>query len=297
MQAIISRRSMARGKGASGNKNMHAMRTVGLQALLVGLSLFTAPQFASAQWAYGYNYPQIVATVDPLHDGKLTNKAPVIALSAQDLAGIVHVMQAMEQPVACNFHEVALNEVLRQLQKESGCGLVIDTRALQDASIGEDSLVTLSLPRQSLRNVLAHILPSLNLDWYPLHGNIRVTTREEAETQLFVAIYPVLDLVQAKDGDATTEDYDSLIELITSTVTPNSWKEGGTGEGTIAPAFGGIAVAQSWRVHEELNNVLTAIRRVKTQQGIIGQQHIHKRDEPADHFATRPTVRTRPQSR
>jgi hypothetical protein len=44
-------------------------------------------------------------------------------------------------------------------------------------------------------------------------------------------------------GGAAMADFDSLIDLITSTVNPDSWKEGGgTGEGTIAPFPTGVYV-------------------------------------------------------
>ncbi len=43
-------------------------------------------------------------------------------------------------------------------------------------------------------------------------------------------------------GGGPQADFDSLIELITSTVEPNSWKEGGVGEGTIAPFPTGVYV-------------------------------------------------------
>ncbi|HTN76342.1 MAG TPA: DUF1598 domain-containing protein [Pirellulaceae bacterium] len=43
-------------------------------------------------------------------------------------------------------------------------------------------------------------------------------------------------------GGGPQADFDSLIELITSTVQPNTWKEGGVGEGTIAPFPTGVYV-------------------------------------------------------
>jgi hypothetical protein len=43
-------------------------------------------------------------------------------------------------------------------------------------------------------------------------------------------------------GGAAMADFDSLIDLVTSTVHPESWKETGTGEGTIAPFPTGVYV-------------------------------------------------------
>jgi hypothetical protein len=53
----------------------------------------------------------------------------------------------------------------------------------------------------------------------------------------------VQDLRQpGAQGGAAMADFDSLIELITSTVHPESWKDTGTGEGTIAPFPTGVYV-------------------------------------------------------
>ena len=41
-------------------------------------------------------------------------------------------------------------------------------------------------------------------------------------------------------GGAASADFDSLIELIESTVAPDTWMENGTGEGDVAPFFNGV---------------------------------------------------------
>jgi len=53
-------------------------------------------------------------------------------------------------------------------------------------------------------------------------------------------------------GGAASADFDSLIDLITSTVDAESWAENGTGEGDIQPFFNGVYVdaAGALRVRE-----------------------------------------------
>ena len=46
-----------------------------------------------------------------------------------------------------------------------------------------------------------------------------ITTPEECESQLTTVLYPVTDLVRFRDSKGEAwEDYDSLIDLITTTV-------------------------------------------------------------------------------
>jgi hypothetical protein len=108
--------------------------------------------------------------------------------------------------------------------------------------------------------------------WMPMRGGLVVTTLEEAETALVVVAYPVFDLVAFQYRGVIREDYDSLIELITVSVQPNTWKDTGVGEGTLEPFPGSSAlvVTASWGVQEEIEALLEALRRVKTKQGIHG---------------------------
>ena len=64
-------------------------------------------------------------------------------------------------------------------------------------------------------------------------------------------------------GGAASADFDSLIDLITSTVDAESWAENGTGEGDIQPFFNGVYVdaAGALRVREATTRTnLTSIR-------------------------------------
>jgi hypothetical protein len=96
-----------------------------------------------------------------------------------------------------------------------------------------------------------------------------ITTPEEAETQLLTKAYPVADLVlPVGQTGAVNADFDSLIELITSTVQPTAWDEVG-GPGSIA-AFDtnmSLVLSQTQEVHEEISDLLEQLRRLKAQQG------------------------------
>lgn len=82
-------------------------------------------------------------------------------------------------------------------------------------------------------------------------------------------------------GGAAAADFDSLIDLITSTVHPDSWKEGGgTGEGTIAPfpTNLSIVVSQTEEVHKDIGDLLEQLRRLQDLQVTIEVRFITLND-------------------
>ena len=88
-------------------------------------------------------------------------------------------------------------------------------------------------------------------------------------------IYPVRDLVLwrvpvLEDGEPRFEaDYDSLIEVITTSVEPESWTDvGGPGSIKEFENSEALVVSQNRRVHREIEQLLTTLRKVKQLQGI-----------------------------
>lgn len=89
-------------------------------------------------------------------------------------------------------------------------------QALRDIALAQD--------RAGARSAASDTLASLRDDRY------RSSAIEQMRTQPGAA------------GGAAAADFDSLIDLITSTVHPETWKEGGTGEGTVEPFPTGVYV-------------------------------------------------------
>ncbi len=79
------------------------------------------------------------------------------------------------------------------------------------------------------------------------------------------------------EGGAASADFDSLIDLITSTVDVESWAENGTGEGDIQPFFNGVYVdaAGALRIgNGQAKQSLTAVR----SRGVRGSTELKKLD-------------------
>jgi general secretion pathway protein D len=80
-------------------------------------------------------------------------------------------------------------------------------------------------------------------------------------------------------GGAAMADFDSLIELIQSTIAPDSWEEVG-GAGTVSEFRGNLSlvISQTQEVHEEIADLLEQLRRLQDLQVTIEVRFINLRD-------------------
>lgn len=172
------------------------------------------------------------------------------------------VRAALERPlpsVGLDFTQTPLEEVAAFLRDEYQIEIQLDVAALEDIGVGPDDAVTVNLRNLSLRSALRHMLDALYLEYVVTNGMLLITSQEDAETHLKVAVYPVSDLVSA---GGPHEDFDSLIDTIISTVASETWAENGGGEAELRPMPPGrLVVSQTERVHEQIAAVLEALRR------------------------------------
>ena len=81
-------------------------------------------------------------------------------------------------------------------------------------------------------------------------------------------------------GGAASADFDSLIELIISTVASDTWAENGGGEAEIRPFPGNLSlvISQTQAVHEEIADLLEQLRRLQDLQVTIEVRFIRLND-------------------
>ena len=81
-------------------------------------------------------------------------------------------------------------------------------------------------------------------------------------------------------GGAALADFDTLIELITTTVAPETWEEvGGTGSIASFPTNLSLVVAQTQEVHEKIVDLLAQLRRLQDLQVTIEVRFITLNDD------------------
>lgn len=195
--------------------------------------------------------------------------AAVPVLSEQQLVAYRTIQQALEAPAECSFEQQPLQEIAQWVGETYRIPVVIDRRALDDAGMGSDTPVTISLQGVSLRAALHHMLRELNLTSVISCEVLKITTLEEAEKNLQTWVYPVADLIaaagSAPDGaDRHADDYYALISTIVATIQPHSWDEVG-GWGMIEPLspWQLLVIAQTQRAHEEITGLLQAMRQAR----------------------------------
>ncbi len=163
--------------------------------------------------------------------------------------------------VTISFEESTIAEVVAYLKTQMDIPVLIDRNHV---GISADATkLSGQFFEMSIRSVLNHLLRQLELTWLPRDGALLITTPEEAEDELLIEIYPVVDLVRFDWAvGPASYDYDSLIDLITSIVAPQAWPTA-SGPGPIDPFRGTITVPQSYEVQQEIRGLLAALRKAK----------------------------------
>jgi hypothetical protein len=107
------------------------------------------------------------------------------------------------------------------------------------------------------------MLEPLGLTYIIQNEVLLITTPETAEAELTTCVYDVRDLQQ---GIRSGLDFDPLIDAIISCISPETWAENGGGEADIRPLQPGfLVVSQTAAVHEEIEELLNAIRELKSR--------------------------------
>ncbi len=173
-----------------------------------------------------------------------------------------------------------LSEFLQQVEDALQFDVELDTKALDVVGIGGDTPITAELSDISLRSALRIVLRDLELTYMISDEVLLITTQEEADASLVVRVYEVGDLVVPEQvpspvvnpyygSGVVAADFDSLIELITTTIAPDRWDEG-TGSGSVCGMqFGDkfvIVLPQTEDVHDQIEDLLKKLRGAKPRR-------------------------------
>ncbi len=178
----------------------------------------------------------------------------------------------LEQLSDADFVETPLSQVLEYMADVTKVQFHLDNRTLTDAGVTSDTPITFHLKNVPFEMMLRLMFRDLNLGYWLDNGVVIVSTAEEVEAHLETRIYRIDDLIIAPSADRVSEStpdtsvrkhykvkYDSLIELIATTVRPTSWACVG-GVGSIAPYRGTLVISQTADVHREILKFLNDLR-------------------------------------
>jgi hypothetical protein len=185
----------------------------------------------------------------------------------------------LNRPTVIDLVDDSFANVIDYLKDYHGIEIQFDRKALEEVGFATDKQVTINLKGVSLRSALKLLLRAEGLTYMVQDEVLLITTPDEAANKLITAVYPVADLVLPPDAPAdyatdrsgaSWADFDSLIDLITSSVQPTTWDEVG-GPGSVAPFENNmtLVISQTEEGHEEIAKVLRTLRSVKTGKGTI----------------------------
>lgn len=254
---------------------MFAALRVAAWGLVVILSCFT-PAMAQ-EGADPFGGPASSAAKRNMPDP--TKVTPVAWAEDQDQR-TSRIQQTLREPldsVGIEVNQAPLHEVISLLRDNYDLQVQLDHAALVDLGLTPDMPIDAHLEDISLGAALRLLLNPHGLAYVVTDEVLLITSEEEALTRLVVAVYPVGDILAVKEGyesaveenDGKTkkrgvEDMDGLINVIISTVAPDSWLENGGGEADIRPLQPGLLIiSQTADVHERIQHLLAALRQAK----------------------------------
>jgi general secretion pathway protein D len=215
------------------------------------------------------------------------------------------IERKLAAPVSLNFHDAPLQQVVADLRAFHAINIVLDRPALQEDGVSLNTPVSVQLEDVPLKSALNLILHNVHLAYVVKDDVLHVTTPTHARGKLMTRTYQVADLVipvrnggdleaspakgctKAQPGPmpcvtqkakpcacatATTParpatEEDKLIGLIQSTIAPQSWAcVGGPGTVDYCPLTMTLVVNQTPDVHEQVSDLLGALRREQDQE-------------------------------
>lgn len=231
----------------------------GVAALVMSLSLVLG--LGAACEAFGQQPPDL----NP-HRVVFMQETAVVG-APEDVAFERFLRERLRQPVTLRFEESRLRDVVAELQRQSRIPMDIDTRALEDAGLDGDTPVTFHCDQLAARHALDLMLSTIDLGWCSKHHTLLVTTKERVDEHLTMRVYPVADLVFIY-GDGGP-NYSPLVDLIGSIVAPETWDTvGGQSAIRVADTAVALVISQTREVHEEIEDLLIALRETRQAQGL-----------------------------
>jgi hypothetical protein len=182
-------------------------------------------------------------------------------------SGETAIEEALNEPTQMEFLETPLSDVIDYLKECHAIEIQLDKKALDDVGISTDTPVTINLRGVPLRSALNLMLRGLGLTRMIQDDVLLITTPEEQDCRLVRKVYDVSDLVVCRDEHGFLwDDYDTLIDVITTTLMPPSGCTLGDPPGGIVGASLGrakvLVVLQTYDVHSQIVSLLAEVRQL-----------------------------------
>jgi hypothetical protein len=245
---------MAVGAASIANIAQYAKDEIGITAVKPGSTTILL-------WLKGEADPERII-VEVLPAASSPDKRPSSTGTTAEDAAHQKIEQALKKEISIDIADSTLQETLTQLQETSGVNITIDMRAVEAEGISTDAKVSIHLTSVTLRSALKILLSPLELGTVIEDEVLKVTSKRAVNGKQFIVAYQVKDLIQGSEKGKT--DFDALSQLIMTVVEPDTWQEvGGVGSIAASPQTGSLVVRQTQGVHEEIQQLFSALRKWK----------------------------------
>ena len=196
------------------------------------------------------------------------------------------IQLALGKLVSLECTDVPLIKVIREIKGMIDVNVVVDEGGLAEEGVSIKAPINIVLSGISARSALKLILEPLQLTFIEVDEVLKITNRVRAKGELIVSTYAIDDLVRVLAQDAMTtrtnaktakgnrvEELKAVSELITTTISPDSWDVAG-GRGTIQHfgATDSLVIRQTSDVHKDICELLNQIRRLHRLPQRIGNE-------------------------
>ncbi|PQO26694.1 hypothetical protein C5Y96_19610 [Blastopirellula marina] len=181
--------------------------------------------------------------------------APSALTEAERIAKIE--VQLRTSRATLDAKNLPLVEVAKILSAQIEIPIRLHRSGLEDVGLAPDTPVTFRLPDVPTETLLRMMLRELDLTYDIEADGIVFTTWDEAEENVRARFYNIEEIIPGPN-----RDYDAIIELISTTVDPESW-DVGSGPSSTVPYQNGVILCQTLTVHQKIEALLAALREAK----------------------------------
>ena len=202
----------------------------------------------------------------PDNDKGKTARKVLPGASPQHGQSRIAIRKALHQRIAIDVVDMPLARFVDSLSAQTKIDIAVDHESLKEEGLKEDAPITFRTSGLPLESVLTLSLQPMYLTWLIDHGVLEITSEGKADTRsLVIRTYDVADLVACRNSnDELRDNYDPLIEVISTTVEPKTWNQNGGPASLVGATLGTakvLVVCQSPESHREIAKLLKAIRK------------------------------------
>jgi hypothetical protein len=178
----------------------------------------------------------------------------------------IHLLKMLNSTLSVNFDKMPLKDAIEYLHDKTDINIFVDENSLKDANVEYDDPVSFKARKVTVRTILKKILADKGLTFIIKEAAVQVMTPEKAKQFMVVRAYPIADLLPLADprmGPGLNrmqmlQSAQGIINLIVTTVEPESWKfNGGTGTIAFDPTTMTLVIRQTAEFHYQMGGFLS----------------------------------------